>query len=196
MMAFGAALIASRARADEVPDEVKVHVKGDSDLVVERSIENTDLWESVCVGTCDRKLPLEGRYRLIGRGIRQSLPIALVRPKDQMLHLDVKAAYTTAWAGGITLVAIGATTLFAGVITFIAGATQNTSPPCFEGDCFGGSDPTTPQGHPATIAGAVMLGLGSLMTTAGIISIVLGSQTHIQEMSVITIRPTGVSFTF
>ncbi len=186
----------ARAHAADYPDSVKVHVDGDPDLVVERAIENTELWESVCVGACDKRLSLDGRYRLIGRGIRQSLPIALVPPaQGDALRLDVKAAYATGWVGGIAFVTLGAISLFAGAITFVVGATENTSQPCFSFPC----DTTTnaiPENHPATIVGAIMLGVGALMTTAGIVSIVLGSQTRVRQVATLTVAPSSLRFTF
>jgi hypothetical protein len=186
------AIAPSLAHAD---DEVKVHVDGDPDLVVERAIEGTELWESVCVGACDRKLPLGGQYRLIGHGIRQSLPVSLVPPTHDALNLEVKAAYATGWAGGIVLVSLAAATLTVGTITFVAGATeQHFTPPCAS-TC----PPTAPENHPATIVGATMLGVGAFMMTAGIVAIVMGSQTRVRQVDkvgVVTFTPTGVSLAF
>ncbi len=194
-MALGGAVFVAPvcARAD-VPDAVKVHVQGDSDVVIERSIENTELWESVCVGACDKKLPLEGRYRVLGRGIRQSLPLALIEPKKDTLRLDVKTAYNAGWVGGITLVALGASVLFAGTITTAVGATQNTNPPCFEFPCPP-SDGSVPANHPATIAGVIMLGVGTLMVAAGIISLGVSSQTRVVPIA-LDVSPRGVRLTF
>jgi hypothetical protein len=197
-MALGGAMLVvpARAHAEELPDVVKVHVDGDPDLVVERSIENTDLWESVCVGACDKRLSLDGRYRLIGRGIRQSLPIALVPPTHgDTLRLDVKAAYATGWVGGIAFVTLGAISLFAGTITFAVGASQNTTPPCFNFPCDTNTN-AIPENHPATIVGAVMLGVGALMTTAGIVSIVFGSQTRVRQVATLTVAPSSLRLTF
>ncbi len=193
--ALGVAIAIAPALA-HADDEVKVHVDGDPDLVIERAIDGTELWESVCVGACDHKLPLQGQYRLIGHGIRQSLPVALVPPAHDTVNLEVKAAYATGWAGGIVLVSLAAATLMAGTITFVAGATeQHFTPPC---DITCTPDPT-PQNHPATVVGATMLGVGAFMMTAGIVAIVLGSQTRVRQVEkvgVVTFAPTGVSLAF
>ncbi|HEX4517737.1 MAG TPA: hypothetical protein VH054_29540 [Polyangiaceae bacterium] len=177
------------ARAD-VPDEIKVHVDGDPNLVVERKIEDTDLWESVCTGTCDRKLPLVGRYRLLGRGIRESLWIALVPPEHDALKLDVHAAYSTAWGGGIALVALGATTMFAGTVGFIVGASQHQEEfPCING-C-----PAQPENHSVAIAGGMSFIVGALMLGGGIGAILLGSQTRVRQVTA-TMSARGLSVTF
>lgn len=186
------ALSARVARAD-LPDEIKVHVEGDPNLVVERRIEETDLWESVCTGTCDRKLPLTGRYRLLGRGIRESLWIALVPPEKDALKLDVKAGYSTAWAGGIALVALGATTMFAGTVGFVVGASQNQNiNPCsFQFPC--------PDQHPTNsvaIAGGMSFIVGALMVGGGIGAIILGSQTRVRQVVSTTFSPRGLTVTF
>jgi len=179
------------ARAD-VPDEIKVHVDGDPALVIERRIEDTDLWESVCTGTCDRKLPYTGRYRLRGHGIRESLWIALLPPKKAALELDVKAGYSTAWSGGIALVVLGATTMFAGTVGFTVGTSQQQQfPPCsFESSC------TPPrENNSVAIAGGMTFIVGALMVGGGIGAIVLGSQTRIRQVAA-TISPRGLTVTF
>src|SRR6185369_1101611 len=109
----------------------------------------------------------DGRYRVLGRGIRQSLPLALIEPTKDTLRLDVTTAYAAGWVGGIALVALGASTLFAGTITTIVGSNQNTSPPCFDFPC---TTQNVPENHAATIAGVIMLGVGALMVTTGILS--------------------------
>jgi hypothetical protein len=183
------AFATSVARAD-VPDEIKVHVDGDPDLVIERRIEDTDLWESVCTGACDRKIPLGGRYRLIGHGIRESLWIALVPPAKDSLKLDVKAAYASAWGGGIALVVLGAATMFAGTIGFAVGTSQQPEiAPC------GGTCPPPPQNNSVAIAGGMSFIVGALMVAGGIGAIVLGSQTRIRQI-IATVSPRGLAVTF
>lgn len=181
----------SLARAD-LPDEIKVHVDGDPELVVERRIDGTELWESVCTGACDRKLPLGGRYRLLGRGIRESLWIALVPPEKDALKLDVKAAYSTAWGGGIALVALGAAVMFAGTIGFVVGASQHDPiVPCsFDSSCT-----DQHQNNSVAIAGGMSFIVGALMVGGGIGAIVLGSQTRVRQVTA-TISPRGLSVTF
>jgi hypothetical protein len=179
------------ARAD-LPDEIKVHVDGDPNLVVERRIEDTDLWESVCTGTCDRKLPLAGRYRLLGRGIRESLWIALVPPEKDALKLDVKAAYSTAWGGGIALVALGATAMFAGTVGFVVGASQHQ----FEVPCSFDVSCNQPENHSVAIAGGMTFLVGALMVGGGIGAIILGSQTRVRQVISTTFTPRGLSITF
>jgi len=187
------ALSAKVARAD-LPDEIKVHVEGDPNLVVERRIEDTDLWESVCTGACDRKLPLTGRYRLLGRGIRESLWIALVPPEKDALKLDVKAGYSTAWGGGIALLALGATAMFAGTVGFVVGASQNQNQeiPCsFQSPC---SDQH--ENHSVAIAGGMAFIVGALMVGGGIGAIILGSQTRVRQVVSATFSPRGLSISF
>ena len=189
---FATSFVTGLARAD-VPDEIKVHVDGDPNLVVERRIEDTELWESVCTGACDRKLPLVGRYRLLGRGIRESLWIALVPPEKDALKLDVKAGYSTAWGGGIALVALGATTMFAGTVGFIVGATQNQNlefPCSFQSQC-----PEQRENHSVGIAGGMAFIVGALMVGGGIGAIILGSQTRVRQVTSF-ISPRGLTVSF
>jgi hypothetical protein len=189
---FGTVLAFPHVARADLPDEIKVHVEGDPNLVVERRIEDTDLWESVCTGACDRKLPLTGRYRLLGRGIRESLWIALVPPEKDALKLDVKAGYSAAWAGGIALVAIGATTLFAGTVGFIVGANQHQ----LEVPCTFGSDCTQQENHSVAIAGGMAFIVGALLVGGGIGAIILGSQTRVRQVISTTFTPRGISVTF
>jgi hypothetical protein len=174
-----------------VPDEVKVHVDNEPDAIVERSIEGTQLWESVCTGACDRKLPLEGRYRVMGHGIRRSLPLALFPPTHDVLHLDVRPGYSAAWGGGIALVVMGGATIFAGSIALFVGLNQS-SPPTFcppdAPECA-----PEPENHVAATGGGLTMLVGALMLAGGIGSIALGMQSRVTP---IALGPRGLRVTF
>jgi hypothetical protein len=181
------------ARAD-VPDEIKVHVEGDPNLVVERRIENTDLWESVCTGTCDRKLPYTGRYRVLGSGIRESLWIALLPPQHDALKLDVKPAYTAAWAGGIALVSVGGAAMLVGAVVFTVGLSQNhfETPCSFQSNCVD----NTPANNSMQIAGGMSLLSGAFIVGGGLAAILLGSQSRVRQIATVTFTSRGVGVRF
>jgi hypothetical protein len=175
LLLIAAMLASSSAWADE-SDRVKVHLTGDPGLDLERKIEGTQLWESICVGTCDMQVPLDGQYRVSGRGVRPSLPIALI-PAKNVLRLDTTPAYSAAFAGGITLVIVGSLAIFGGAIAATVGANPQ-SPPC----SFDGSSCTAePVGHGELIGGVLSVLTGALVVAVGAIVIAIGDHTRTRD---------------
>ena len=187
--ALGTALLFAPASARADDETVKVHMTGDSGLVLERRIEETSLWESVCVGTCDRPIQLEGSYRLNGRGLRPSLPIALLRAR--VLRLEALPAYDAAYVGGITLEIIGPMMLVGGVIATAVGTAQRPAPPCpFDAPC-----PTQEPQSDAMLVGGVMTILTSaVLIGVGMVAILLGDHTRTRQLQALSAR--GLSITF
>lgn len=184
-MTFAPAL----ARGDD-SDQVKVHLTGDPGLVLERKIEGTELWESLCVGTCDMQVPLDGAYRVSGRGVRPSLPIALV-PAKKVLHLDTSPAYTAAFAGGVTLVIVGSLAMFGGVIAATVGATQQQVPT----DCPPDVSCTPQQVNHASLIGGVLAVLtGALAIAGGSVALALGDHTRTRDT--VALSPGGLTLKF
>jgi hypothetical protein len=188
LLLIAAMLASSSARADEVDgsaaggtsqtrnaDRVKVHLTGDPGLDLERKIEGTQLWESICVGTCDMQVPLDGQYRVSGRGVRPSLPIALI-PAKNVLRLDTTPAYSAAFAGGITLVIVGSLAIFGGVIAATVGANPQSPPCAFDGSC--GAEPV---GHGELIGGVLSVLTGALVVAVGAIVIAIGDHTRTRD---------------
>ena len=175
------------ARADD--DSVKVHVTGDPALVVERRIEGTELWESVCTGACDAQLPRSGMYRLTGRGLRPSLPIALIAVDDKV-RLSASPGYSVAYSGGIVLTVVGPLVMLGGAVAAGVGGNQQGQFNCD----FGGSCVTAPQSHALVIGGVISVVTGGVMMAAGIVAILLADHTHVHQIAKLTGRGLTVTF--
>lgn len=182
-----------KPRASAVrPDEVKVHLTGAADLVLERRIEGTNLWESLCVGSCDTTVPFEGAYRVTGRGIRPSLPIALVSSSSSdVLHLDASPAYNVAVSGGIVTVIVGALAMFGGVTAAIAdGGAQTEVAPCsFDSNCA-----PEPRGHALLIGGVATVLTGAVLVAGGIVAILLSGHTRTRQLASAGARGLSIAF--
>ena len=188
-------LISTSARADE--NEIKVHVDGDQRLVVERRLADSELWESVCRGACDASLPRDGTYRVTGHGIRPSLPLALLYdPRGGRANLAVKSRYESGWYGALVLTILGPSVMVGGTFATIAGATQNNTnevPPCpFDVSCP--NEP--PPSHGLLVGGVGGLITGALMTTAGILGLVLTDHSTVHQLGAFTLSPRGMMIRF
>lgn len=162
---------------------------GESGLVLERRIEDTSLWESVCVGTCDRPIQLDGSYRLNGRGLRPSLPIALLPAR--VLRLEALPAYDAAYVGGIVLEIIGPMTLVGGVIATAVGGAQRALPPCpFDAPC-----PTQePQNNAMLVGGVMTIVTSAVLIGVGMVAILLGDHTRTRQLQALSARAFTVAF--
>ncbi len=188
MLTFGAAVLLAPALARADDDRVKVHMTGDSGLVLERRIEDTELWESLCVGTCDAKVPLAGSYRLNGRGMRPSLPISLL-PAPNVLRLEARPAYSAAMAGGITLIIVGPLAMIGGLVAAVAGQTQSVGPCDFGGNCV-----QEPASHASLIGGVLSIVTGALLTAAG--GVALGFADHTSTRQQLSVSGRGLLVRF
>jgi hypothetical protein len=193
------------ARADDEADAVHVDVAKTADdgltLVLERIIDGTDLWESVCVGTCDSKVSREGQYRVNGHGLRPSLPFALAPERQSArVHLDAKVSYKAGWVGGILLTVLGPVVALGGGIAI---ATSNQSQPipieqpCSQNGCPPPSNSGTqvPTSN-VPFAAAFTIGVGVAMTIAGIVAIITTDHTTVRQRGAMTFSPRSMSVTF
>jgi len=190
-----AALFVPRAALAQ-DDEVRVHVDGDPQVVLERRIPDIDLWESVCRAPCDEKLPAEGSYRVTGHGIRPSAPLPL-DPVGPNVTLAVKASYSAGYYGSLTLAIIGPIMMVAGAFTTIVGAANhstNVEDPCApQVPC---ATSTPPQSNAVTITGVGLIGTGVAMMVAGIFGMTTSNRTIVRRVGALTISPTGVAVRF
>ncbi len=193
------------ARADDEADAVHVEVAKTADegltLVLERLIDGTDLWESVCVGTCDSKLSRDGEYRMNGHGLRPSLPFALAPERQsERVHLDAKVSYKAGWVGGILLTVLGPVVALGGGIAIATSNQSQIIPieqPCNQNGC----PPPPPSGTQAPtsnvpIAAAFSIGVGVAMTIAGIIAIITTDHTTVRQRGTMTFSPRSMTVTF
>jgi hypothetical protein len=186
------------ARADDDTDAVHVDVSKTTDnsvtLVLERLIDGTELWESVCVGTCDSKVAREGEYRVNGHGLRPSRPFALAPAhQSDRVRLDASVAYKAGWVGGILLTVLGPVVALGGGIAIASNQSQTVP---IEMPCSQCVPPTatTPTSN-APIAGAFAIGTGIAMTIAGIVAIVATNHTSVRQRAFM-VSPRSLTLTF
>jgi len=190
-IALGAVIAPGVARADGDQDDVKVHVTGDPHLVVERQIEGTELWESLCTGACDAAVPRDGMYRVSGRAVRPSLPIALLPAGDHSLELRVSPGYRAAWVGGVLLSTLGPVVVTGGAVAVSQGTHQNefTAPCPLDVSCT-----QEPQSNALVIGGVLAIAVGVVMFGAGVAALVLGDHTRVRQ--IVSVSPNGLRVTF
>jgi hypothetical protein len=197
--AFIAPVCARAAGDDATPVQVEIAKPIDQGvaLVLERVIDGTNLWESVCVGTCEQAVPRGGQYRVNGHGVRPSPAFALA-PDRETVHLDARVAYKAGWTGGVLLTIVGPLTSIVGGLTI---ALQQQQPQSFQTPCTGPpcpvqqTQPSTPSSA-LTVGGAVTVGVGVVMTIAGIVAILSTDHTTVHQRGVVTFSARSMSVTF
>jgi len=192
-LATGILLASAPARAQDVDeDALKVHVTGDTGLVLERRIEGTNLWESLCTESCDVLVPHGGMYRVGGHAVRPSLPIALLPSRDKRVELEVHPGYRTGWVGGVILAVVGPLVMTGGGLMALVGASQSqvADVPCsFEGSCI-----AEPHFDAALIGGLLTLLVGAVVTGAGIAAMAVTDHSDVRQH--VALSPRGVAVTF
>jgi len=185
----------SRAEDGARDDTVRVEISKTTDkgvaLVLERVIEGTSLWESVCVGTCDARVPREGQYRVNGSNIRPSRPLEL-SPTHDTVHLETDVAYKTGWIGGVVLTTVGPAVAIGGALAIAFNQPNNFTPPCNVTPC----PAAPPVSNAPVVAGAVTLGVGLAMTVAGIIALVTTDHSKVRQLGIVALATRSVTVTF
>jgi hypothetical protein len=95
-----------------------VHVYGPPNATIQALQNGTMTWTDVCKGTCDQELPTDGLYRIDAPGIRASRAFKIAGSRS---NLEVDAASSTGFAGGLTLLIIGGAALVNGIGFFVDG---------------------------------------------------------------------------
>ncbi len=199
LIALGAAIAVTprTSRADENgTDDVRVHVEGDPQVILERRIPDVDLWESMCRGKCDALLPLEGSYRVSGHGIRASMPLTFTSAPDNAVKLEVGTAYSSGYYGSMMLTIFGPIVMLAGTFTAIAGATashEDFEPPCASGQTCVASPP---QSNAVTIAGVGMIGTGLVMMVAGLVGLGTTNHSTVRQLGNVTLSARSLTVRF
>jgi len=204
-LAMGVAVCAAPlvARADDAVDTVRVEMAKPSDtgvtLVLERIIEGTSLWESICVGTCDSNVSREGQYRVTGRGVRPSPSLTLVPDntgaRSDTVHLSASVAYASGWVGGVLLTILGPVVGISGGLAIAFDQTNTgitNTPPCTSNGCA----TIPPPSNAPIIGGAITVGLGVAMTVAGIIAIVTTDHTNVHQRATATLSARSLTLAF
>ena len=195
----GLALVASSAAARaDADDDVKVKIEGPPDTVLERVIEGTDLWESLCVGSCATPVPRDGLYRIAGPGTRPSLPLSLAPSPDGLVHIKPTFAYTSGFVGGIIMSIVGPLAVLGGSVALATANNNNEEinppTPC-TGNCPPPTQTTSVPSNSQVVGGAIVVGIGLALTIGGIVAVIMSHHTKV-EQTALTVSPRSLTFTF
>jgi hypothetical protein len=122
-------------------------------------------WQQVCVTPCVQPIPVNGDYRIGGRGITPSDPFKLHAPRTD---LDVNAGSGSAHNAGIYFTVLGLLAATASGI-FLGVSASNRDP---------GAGPSN---HAFAIGSGIGLGVGGLMTIVGA-GLWIGTGTSVKDV--------------
>ena len=83
-----------------------VHIDADRPVVLERS-ERNGPWTPACSSPCDRDLPISSMYRVLGAGVRASIPFQLAARAGERIVVRVSSASKVRFIGGFVIAGVG-----------------------------------------------------------------------------------------
>lgn len=119
LVAGATVLVAAPARADE-NESVLVHLEGSDDARLEQ--RTPDGWDSVCAAPCDQAVPIRGRYRIGGSGVRPSSAFSLHATDGQRVVLHAETGSSAGLTGGLVMLSAGTLAAVFGGLVLIAAA--------------------------------------------------------------------------
>jgi hypothetical protein len=136
-----------------------VHLEGEGAAVVQRAHTN-GTWTGVCIAPCDRALPLDGVYRIDGRGLKTSTPFALRAGPGDYETLRVHGASRGAFTAGVVLLAAGPAAGTGVTLAVVGLHSANGSGP------LQGTDRTVVDVSLGAAAASAVIGIGLLILNA------------------------------
>lgn len=174
---LAALALTASARAQDVVPTVRVHIEGDPRAVLEMHSEAG--WTVVCEAPCDRRVPLDVRYRINGDGIQQSKRFELPSTYGEV-RVDVAPAPAALHVLGVVWASLGGAAFIGGLQTMIVAVfTESCS------DCVGGFANTTAPNVAWALMGAGALSVigGSVLVAQTRTQVTLTTEDHVSVVA-------------
>ena len=102
-------------RAPDLRLTAIVHIEADRPVVLERS-ERNGPWVPACSSPCDRDLPISSMYRVLGAGVRASIPFQLAARAGERIVVRVSSASKVRFIGGFVIAGLGLASVGVGAL--------------------------------------------------------------------------------
>jgi hypothetical protein len=102
-----------------------VHIDSPSPVELQHKGGDSDTWQMVCSSPCDRRLPTDGPYRIVGDGARPSRGFTLPEGAGGVT-LNVSPSSQGWFVAGIVFVSVGAPTLLIGLLIGLVASLATT----------------------------------------------------------------------
>jgi hypothetical protein len=165
---------APESRDSDAPEQrAVVHIETDAPVVLEQRIEGTREWVPACSAPCDTPLRLSASYRIAGSGVRNSPPLRLQASPGERVVLDVNAASSGGFRGGVIATSVGGGVVVAGAIILGLNWFYDGGP-----------------NERINALGFVMMGAGAVAAVVGVILLASNGHTNVRESAEIPSRRT------
>jgi hypothetical protein len=167
------ALAAAPGAAAAAPATVWVHIEGSQVAQLQRDKSGDGDWVTVCTAPCDRALPAQVGYRIVGDGIRDSSDFELSAQGGERQTLTVDEGSRGGFVLGLVGTIAGGIAIGVGlVVVFIAAVSRAVA------------DDSEKQGDAnAETAGWVISGAGTAGLVGGIVLLVSNGHTRVAQGS-------------
>jgi hypothetical protein len=161
------------APAAAAPAMVRVHIEGSQVAQLQRDTSGEGNWVTVCAAPCDRALPAQVGYRIVGEGIRDSGDFELSTQAGERQTLTVREGSPRGFVLGIVGTVAGGIAVVAGLMVVFIAALPRVA---------GEGDSTLTQADiNAETAGWVISGVGTAGLVGGIVLLASNGRTRVAQ---------------
>jgi hypothetical protein len=168
--------------APMVGPRARVHITSSKNVILYRRPAGSSGWVQACSAPCNQELPIGDTYRVTGNGVAASKEFHLDAPPGGLVDVAIDPPSTGGMVLGGFMAGGGATAAYVGMLVALVGASQ-ANDTCFGG--FGTMDNYCQQrkeeGESARNAGLITMGVGTVLTVAGIIVFLSSAKTDIVQ---------------
>ncbi|HLK41501.1 MAG TPA: hypothetical protein VKU41_32350 [Polyangiaceae bacterium] len=150
--------------------QVFVHMDAPPEARIQQDKTGDDDWATVCQTPCDKQLPMEFWYRVVGEGIRPSGEFALRGTPGGRETVRVDPASKAAFTVGVIFLPIGLTAAYFSLAAFELAGLQAG----FSGD-----------GSNAVTVAWLLLGGGALVATIGLVMVRSNSKSGVTQWGLV-----------
>lgn len=156
----------------------RVHLSSPRNTILYRRAAGSAGWMIACTSPCNEELPIGDTYRVTGNGIAQSKEFRLDAPPGGSVDVTIDPPSTGGMVLGGLMAGGGATAAYVGLALFLVGTRSEA---CTY-DFYGASCTPVDRDSLQT-AGLITLGVGSVLTAAGLLVFLNNAKTDISQSS-------------
>jgi hypothetical protein len=174
--AAAAIAVSPAPAAGPAAGKVWMHIEGSQVAELQRDTTGDgNNWETVCTAPCDKAVPAQSGYRIVGEGIRDSAAFEVTGTNGERQTLSVDEGSRSGFVLGIVGTAAGGVALGVGLIVVLVSALARS---------IDNADGVSSTGaHSSETAGWVISGVGTAGLVGGIVLMVSNGRTRVSQGS-------------
>jgi hypothetical protein len=169
--------------APMVGPRARVHITASKNVILYRRPAGSSNWVQACASPCNEELPIGDAYRITGNNVAASKEFHLEASPGGTVDVAVDPPSTGGMVAGGFLAGGGATAAYVGLLMAMVGAAEIDNCGNNRGGVNCSSRRNDIDNEELRNAGLITLGVGSVLTLAGILIFVNAGKTDIVQSS-------------